>query len=104
MEFLSSLQKSALLNLSHVGTLQNEVRNCNLRAEGTHMCTFLCIWTNQTVLHNIQNCKGNIHCSQKGQPSHAAVEGEESLVLNNQLCITKSTDVVLVSLYSIIAL
>ena len=68
------------------------------------MCTFSCIWTNQTMLHSIQNCKGNIHCGQKGQPSHAAVEGEGRIVLNHQLCITKSTDVVLVSLYSIIAL
>ena len=56
------------------------------------------------MLHSIQNCKGNIHCSQKGQAYHAAVEGEGRIVLNPQLCITKSTDVVLVSLYSIIAL
>ena len=68
------------------------------------MCTFSCIWTNQTLLHSIQNGKGNIHCSQKGQPSHSAVEGEGRIVLNHQLCIAKSTDVVLVSLYSIIAL
>ena len=58
------------------------------------------------MLHSIQNCKGNIHCRKKGQPSHAhaAVEGEGRIVLNHQLRITKSTDVVLVSLYSIIAL
>ena len=35
MEFLLILQKGALLNLSHVGTLQNEVKSCNLRAEDT---------------------------------------------------------------------
>ena len=34
MEFLSILQKSALLNLSHVGSLQNEVKSCSLRATG----------------------------------------------------------------------
>ena len=50
------------------------------------------------------NCKGNTHCSQKGQPSHAAVESEGRIVLNHQLCIIKSTDMALVSLYSIIAL
>ena len=44
------------------------------------------------------------HCRQTGQPYHAAVEGERKIVLNHQLCITKSTDVVLLSLYSIIAL
>ena len=38
------------------------------------------------------------------KPCHAAVEGEGRIVLNHQLCITKSTDVVLVSLYRIIAL
>ena len=62
------------------------------------------ICTNQTILHSIQNCKGNIHCRQKGQPYHAAVEGQRRIVLNHQLYITKSTDVVLVSLYSIITL
>ena len=67
-------------------------------------CAHFHVWTDQTMLRSIQNCKGNIHCSQKGQPSHAAVEGEGRIVLNHQLCITKSTDVVLVSLYSIIAL
>ena len=36
------------------------------------------------------NCKGIIHCSQRGQPSHAAVEGEWRIVLHHQLCITKS--------------
>ena len=35
--------------------------------------------------------KGNIHCSQRGQPSHAAVEGEGRIVfLHHQLCITKA--------------
>ena len=60
------------------------------------------------MLHSFQNCKGNIHCSKKGQPYHAAVEGEGRIVLNHQVCITKPrtkpTDEVLVSLYSIIAL
>ena len=32
------------MNLSHVGTLQNEVKSCNLRAEG-----------NQTMLHSMQD-------------------------------------------------
>ena len=36
MEFLLVLKrKGALLNLSHVGTLQNEVKSCNLRSEDT---------------------------------------------------------------------
>ena len=35
-------------------------------------------------------CKGIIHCSQRGQPSHAAVEGEGRIILHHQLCITKS--------------
>ena len=61
------------------------------------------IWTNQTMLHSIQSCKGNIHCSQKGQPYYAAVEGDGRIVLNHQLCITKSTDVVLVS-YTVLLL
>ena len=36
------------------------------------------------------NCKGIIHYSQRGQPSHAAVEGEGRIILHHQLCITKS--------------
>ena len=68
------------------------------------MCTFSCIWANQTMRHSMQNGKGIIHCSQSGQPSHAAVEGEGRIILHHQLCITKSIEVVLVSLYSIIIL
>ena len=30
------------------------------------------------------NCKGNIHCNQRGQPSHAAVEGEGRIVLHHE--------------------
>ena len=30
------------------------------------------------------NCKENIHCSQIGQPSHAAVEGERRIVLHHE--------------------
>ena len=30
------------------------------------------------------NCKGNIHCSQRGQPSHTAVEGEGRIVLHHE--------------------
>ena len=30
------------------------------------------------------NCKGNIHYSQRGQPSHAAVEGEGKIVLHHE--------------------
>ena len=40
---------------------------------------------NQTMLHSKKvcnvNCKGNIYCNQRGQPSHAAVEGEGRIVL-----------------------
>ena len=36
------------------------------------------------------NCKGIIHCSQRGHPSHAAVEGEGRIFLHHQLCITTS--------------
>ena len=32
----------------------------------------------------LNNCKGNIHCSQRGQPSHAAVEGEGRIVLHHE--------------------
>ena len=87
MEFLLIYGKGALLNLSHVGTLQNEVRSCNLRA--VHVQCIFMYMANQTMLHSMQNCKGNIHCSQRGQPSHAAVEGEGRIVLHHQLCITK---------------
>ena len=54
------------------------------------MQIFMYIWANQTMLHSMQNGKGVIHCSQRGQPSHAAVEGEERIILHHQLCITKS--------------
>ena len=30
------------------------------------------------------NCKGNIQCSQRGQPSHAAVEGEGRIALHHE--------------------
>ena len=36
------------------------------------------------------NRKAIIHCSQRGQHSHAAVEGEGRIVLHHQLCITTS--------------
>ena len=81
MEFLLILQKGALLNLSHVGTLQNEVKSCTLSLEDTHMCAFyvyLC-------------CTGNIHCSQGRQPSHAAVEGEVLHHKPNQKQLDDST-------------
>ena len=55
MEFLLILQKRCSFDSAHVGTLQNEVKSCNLRAEDTHMCTFSCIWGNQTMLHSMQN-------------------------------------------------
>ena len=36
----------------------------------------------QTRIQNLfPNSKGIIHCSQRGQPSHAAVEGEGRIVL-----------------------
>ena len=41
------------------------------------------------------NCKGNIHSSQRGQPSHAAVEGEGRIVLHqepNQKQLDDSTE------------
>ena len=37
------------MNLSHVGTLQNEVKSCNLRAE-----IFMYVG-NQTMLHSMQD-------------------------------------------------
>ena len=44
---------------------------------------------NQAMLHSKMvsdvNCKGNIiHCNQRGQPSHAAVEGEERIFLHHE--------------------
>ena len=42
---------------------------------------------NHTILHSKMvsvNCKGNIHCNQRGQPSHAAVEGEGRIVLHHE--------------------
>ena len=43
---------------------------------------------NQTILHSKMvsnvNWKGNIHCSQRGQPSLAAVEIEGRIVLHNE--------------------
>ena len=43
---------------------------------------------NQTILHSKMvsnvNCKGNIHCNQRGQPSHAPVEGEGRIVLHHE--------------------
>ena len=30
------------------------------------------------------NCKGSINCNQRGQPSHAAVEGEGRIVLHHE--------------------
>ena len=45
MKFLLVLQKGALLNLSHVGTLQNEVKSCNLReAELPYPHVHIFIW------------------------------------------------------------
>ena len=35
------------------------------------------------VVSNV-NCKGNIHCNQIGQLSHAAVEGEGRIVLHHE--------------------
>ena len=71
------------MNLSHVGTLQNEVKRCNLR--GLNCEGYLHV---QTMLHSKMisnvNCKGNIHCNQRGQPSYAAVEGEGRIVLHHE--------------------
>ena len=41
------------------------------------------------------NCKGNIYCNQRGQPSHAAVEGEGRIALHhesNQEQLDESTE------------
>ena len=78
--------------LSHVRTLQNEVKSCNLHAEDTHICTsFIYIgkldWT--TILHSMQTCiqndfqipKESSTVVKDGQPSPAAVEGEGRIVL-----------------------
>ena len=43
---------------------------------------------NQTILHSKMisnvNCKDNIHCNKKRQPSFAAVEGEGRIVLHHE--------------------
>ena len=85
--------------LSRVGTLQNEVKSCNLRVEDTHICTVSYIYGHgqiRLVDCSVQhadphidphtewflNSKGIIHCSQRGQPSHATFEGEGRIVLH----------------------
>ena len=76
--------------LSHVGTLQNEVKSCNLRvAELPRIPTCAHFHMgNQTILHSKMvsnvNYKGNIHYNQRGQLSHAAVEGERRTVLHHE--------------------
>ena len=78
------------MNLSHVGTLQNEVKSCNLRvAELPRIPTYAHFHLgNQTILHSKMvsnvNCKENIHGNQRGQPSHATVEGEGRIVLHHE--------------------
>ena len=50
------------------------------------MCTFSCIWTNMDKSdYAAQHPKlqKKHHCSQRGQPSHAAVEGEGRIVLHH---------------------
>ena len=89
MEFLLILQKRCSFNSVSCRNFPNEVKSCNLREEDSHMCTFSCIWATQTMLHSMQNGKGIIHCSQRGQPSHAAVEGDGRIILHYQLYITK---------------
>ena len=51
------------------------------------MCTFSCIWASDYAAQHSKwflNCKGNIHCSQRRQPSHAAVEGKGRIVLHHE--------------------
>ena len=78
------------MNLSHVGTVQNEVKSCNLCAAELPRITTCAHFHmgNQTILHSKMvsdvNCKGNIHCNQRGHPSHAAVEGKGCTVLHHE--------------------
>ena len=76
--------------VSPVGTLQNEVTSCNLRAPELPRIP-RCVhfhMGNQTILHSKMisdvDCKGNIHCNQRGQPSQAAVEGEGRIVFHHE--------------------
>ena len=52
------------------------------------MCTFSCIWAIRlcctACIWFLNNCKENIHCSQRGQPTNAAVGGEGRIVLHHE--------------------
>ena len=48
-----------------------------------HTCAHLHSKMVSTQVSNA-NCKGNIYCNERGQPSHAAVEGKGRIVLHHE--------------------
>ena len=51
------------------------------------MCTFSCVWAIIlccTACKMVFKLQRKHHCSQRGQPSHAAIEGEGRIVLHHE--------------------
>ena len=69
---------------------KTRLKSCNLRAAELPRiptCAYFQMGNN-TILHSKMvsdvNCKGNIHCSQRGQPSLAPVEDEGRIVSHHE--------------------
>ena len=76
------------MNLSHVVTFQNEVRAATCVRRILTCAHFHVYGQSDHAAQHAKwfpsNYKGNIHCGKRGQPSHAAVEGEGRIILHQE--------------------